>query len=177
LNLPAVRDKLHLLKRDTAERFARLQRELESVSNALAQQDERLAGMESRLEALARRIGKPDSGATGAVNDLASLREFIIGRFGEAWLVLYRDDGLTSACMQVRDALAETQPHIERLNDQADRHGYTAPAAKHADAFYWFDGAAWRIVDFCIASDSPGSLAAQLCWRIEERTPWKTGEK
>lgn len=175
-NLVTLREKVRGLKQECQRRFVNLDEQLARLGDSLDRHDQCLLDLETRLEELTARLEKPDDPMAGepvAVNDLASLRAFIAARFGETALTAFQPSGLKAACMAIRNALAATFGDIERLNDQQERHGYTASETKHADAIYWFDGAAWRIVDFCIASDAPGVLDAQLCWRIEPRTPWE----
>ena len=85
------------------------------------------------------------------------------------------NDGETNGelCMKIRDKLAQKYSKIERVNDQEERYGYSAPDYKHADAIYRTD--IERIIDFALDGDGPGILLDRLQWAVcndLDNYPW-----
>lgn len=90
------------------------------------------------------------------------MRDAIKTEFGARFSSTFND--LRPFCGEVRDFLAAKYSNVERVNDQQERFGYSAPDEKHTDAFVlWVDGVG-VIIDFCRDADAGGALSKKLTW-------------
>lgn len=125
-----------------------------------------------QIKALEKRVKILEGGGNGdyppEVNDLATLKQFVLAELGQDAYKPYEEKKIPAAI--IRDALAARYRHIARLNDDPIGNGYTAPEHKHRDAF-WHYGQD-TIIDFVKGSSDPGAIFDSLQWARETETPW-----
>jgi hypothetical protein len=88
------------------------------------------------------------------VYDIGSLRTFVLWYLRENAFKYYSEKKIPAG--MVRDKLASMYPNIERLNDQQERHQYSAGDHMHRDAIYLVGTR--QIIDFVTGSSAPGRL-------------------
>lgn len=143
--------------------------------------DPLLEAIQEELEVLKQMIGEKPPEEPGnlplLIRDADDLRQFVKSHpdLGEEWAKEYVYEKKIK-CAAVRDALAQTYPDIERINDQQERHSYTRDEEGHRDAVLVIvdpaDPARDKVYDFCIASSSAGIFRDSICWNYQPITPW-----
>ena len=148
--------------------------------------DFRLREIEKELADLLDRVSALEEGANGKppghplVIDLPSLKNFVVAHFGVEWCSEYVTE-LKIKCGPVRDILAETFDHIQRINDQLQHPSYpNVDENKHRDAIFFNvpETDEWIIIDFCKGSSGPGHLwnpktrTGNIAWSHIDETPW-----
>lgn len=112
--------------------------------------------------------GDYPSEAPADVYNKETLRIFVLWYLrGEAYA--YKSPDMKAICRRVRDKLASKYSNIERVNDQKERFGYSAPDHSHSDAIYLVRQNI--VIDFCTASSSGGKLINKIAWG-QVGTPW-----
>ncbi len=80
--------------------------------------------------------------------------------------------GLMSFCRDVRNSLASIDRYgIERLNDQAEKHNYTASEEKHGDAIYFPNSS--KAYDICKGSKEGGVFSQKVSFALIKVLPWE----
>lgn len=148
---------------------------LMSINESISTMSDALDAILTRIEALEAGAGDPGAGDgnyPAAVNSLATLKQFVSAHFGPTALTQQFDGpSKKMMCASIRNALATRYPAtIKRLNDDPIGNGYHPSETKHSDAFWYVPDA--TVIDFCSASDAPGTLNSDLTWRREPINPW-----
>jgi len=164
------------LARRLRKRSRELERSIFSLSGIISELAERVDDLNDRMIELEDEHGGNGSGLPfypDGPQGLVDLHQYVIYRFGEQFLEEERPE-MKTACGKIRDALALDYPGIERVNDQGERHDYAAADEKHRDAIILIGEtpADDVIIDFCVDSTGPGTLAAKLQWAVPSKTPW-----
>lgn len=171
-DLKDLRDKVRKNKRDIND----LETSVENLEDNQRVHVEAHNELEARVVALETNGPVEPEEPTGhppRVHDIATLRQFITAQFGEDYFIKHATSR-RQLCGPVRDELALRYSDIERVNDQGERHGYTADDEKHRDAIYYWDALAetYTIIDFCRDSSNAGTLENNLQWVPVTETPW-----